>query len=331
MRESQSPSYLIYGAGALGSVFGGFLQKIGRQVVYAGRGNHFSAIQNNGLQITGIWGNYFVTPERIELLTNNCSKKFSIVLLCVKSKDTRKATSRAQHFLRNDGIMVSIQNGLDNWEAICKVVGKERTVGARVIFGAEILAPGLANVTVNADDVLLGEPFAQTNHHLLKILGADLNKSGIPSRIVTKDEIWGAIWGKVLYNCALNPLSALLEVPYGKLGENGSTRNIIRIVLEEIFQVMEAKGINVPYQSTEEYYNFLMEKQLPATLGHRASMLQDIMNGKKTEIDALNGAISRHAAELKIPTPYNDLLTALIKFKENRANERFAHENYIHK
>jgi 2-dehydropantoate 2-reductase len=184
--------------------------------------------------------------------------------------------------------------------------------------------PGVARVTVNADDVLLGEPFGTVNRLLLQSLQRDLTSSGIPARLVSKDDIWAAIWGKVIYNCALNPLGAILEVPYGKLGENEQTREIIKGVIREIFDVMRAKGVRSHCKDADEYYRFLMERQLPLTVGHRASMLQDITIGRRTEIDALNGAISRYAQELGIDTPYNDLLTSLIKFKEKPENQGLA-------
>jgi 2-dehydropantoate 2-reductase len=323
MKSGISPDYLIYGAGAIGSVLGGFLQTLGRSVTYVGRGEHFRAFSDRGLKISGIWGERRVLAEEMQMSTQIPAsptgvKKFSIILLCVKAKDTTTAATEAKMLLKEDGIIVSMQNGLNNWEAIARLVGENRTVGARVIFGAEILEPGHANVTVNADDVLLGEPFQAVNRSLLEALGADLSRSGIPCRIVSKDEIWAAIWGKVLYNCSLNPLGALLEVAYGDLGENEETRGIIKVIIEEIFRVLRAKGVTVPYQDADDYYHYLLEKQLPPTVGHRASMLQDIMLGRQTEIDALNGAISSYARDYGITTPYNDLLTALIKFKEKK-------------
>jgi 2-dehydropantoate 2-reductase len=323
MDQSQNPTYLIYGAGALGSVLGGFLQKIGRSVTYAGRGAHFQALQDHGLKITGIWGDHFIPPEEIIAHTNAESslKRFSTILLCVKSKDTKTAASQAAPLLQEDGIMVSIQNGLNNWEAISQEVGEEHTVGARVIFGAEIPIAGQARVTVNADDVLLGEPFRPVNRILLQTLQEDLRRSGIPARTVGKDEIWAALWGKVLYNCSLNPLGAILEVPYGKLGDNEETRNIIRIIIKEIFLVCQGLGVTLPYRNADDYYRYLLETQLPPTTAHRASMLQDIQAGRETEIEALNGAISRYAEKLGISTPCNDLLTNLIRFREKPQNQ----------
>ena len=319
MKAGYSPEYLIYGAGAIGSVLGGFLHKIGRPVTFVGRGEHFRAISENGLKVTGIWGEHFVPAKEVHTLSSkNPDKKFQVILLCVKSKDTEASAIDAAALLQDDGIMVSMQNGLNNWEALARHAGEDRTVGARVIFGAEIVKPGEAAVTVNADDVLLGEPFLPVNRIALETLQQDLARSGIPTRTANREEIWAAIWGKVLYNSSLNPLGALLEVPYGDLGNNENTREIIRIVIEEIFAVMRAKGVKVAYRDADDYYHYLLDRQLPPTVDHRASMLQDILKGRETEIDALNGAISLYARTYGIPTPYNDLLTALIKFKEKK-------------
>ena len=319
MPPRSSPEYLIYGAGAIGSVLGGFLHKIGCSVTLAGRGEHFRAISQRGLRVSGIWGEHYMPPEEVRTLSGQMDpKSFSVILLCVKSKDTLASAAEAAPLLQDDGIMISMQNGLNNWEAVAWQVREERTAGARVIFGAEITEPGRAKVTVNADDVLLGEPFQPVNRTLLEAVQQDVFSSGIPTRIVGKEEIWAALWGKVLYNCSLNPLGALLEVPYGRLGESAETREVIRMIIQEIFLVIRAKGIEVAYRDAEEYYHFLLDKQLPPTVDHRASMLQDILAGRRTEIDALNGAISEYARQYGMPAPYNDLLTSLIKFKEKK-------------
>lgn len=311
------PEYLIFGTGAIGSVFGGLLQDNGHSVSYIGRGSHFKAALKNGLKITGIWGEHYIPPTRIsEFDRPKTDKKFSVILLCVKSTDTSEAASQAAMLLEDDGIIVSMQNGLNNWETIARHAGKGRTVGGRVIFGSEIPEPGTARVTVNADDVLMGAPFASVNWTLLEKLAADLNSSGIPSRIVSSEEIFAALWGKVLYNSALNPLGAIMEVPYGELGKSAEMLEVMRNVMKEIFSVMELKGIKISFRNYDGYYHYFVEKLLPPTVGHRASMLQDIMNGRQTEIDALNGAIVQYAKELGIETPYNELLTNLVKFKE---------------
>ena len=322
MVDLSKPKYLIFGTGALGSVLGGFLQESGCDVTYVGRGEHFKAVQEKGLKITGIWGEHYIPAPEINGFSDptKIREKFSVILLCVKSMHTDEAAGQAEPLLEENGIMVSIQNGLNNWETIANHIGENSTVGARVIFGAEIPEPGVSKVTVIADKVLLGEPFGQVNRSLLETLSMDMNQAGIPTGIVSSEDIWSALWVKVLYNSALNPLSAILEVPYGKLGQSQETRKIMKNALEEIFQVMEKKGVRVPFKDSDDYYRFFIEKQLPPTADHHSSMLQDFARGKQTEIDALNGAISQYAKELGIETPYNDFLTALIRFKQRNVS-----------
>ncbi|HWQ20712.1 MAG TPA: ketopantoate reductase family protein [Methanotrichaceae archaeon] len=316
MVEEGKPEYLVFGMGAIGSVLAGLLSEAGCSVTCQGRGRHFRQAMDQGLKITGIWGEHYLPPGRMDEL--GAGEKFPVILLCVKSMHTLEAASQAAGLLEDDGIMVSMQNGLGNWETIASVVGRARTAGGRVIFGSEIPQPGVARVTVNADDVLMGPAFGEgaVNERLLSVLERDLRLGGIPARVVSAEEIKAALWGKVLYNSALNPLSAVLGVTYGELGESPEARQIMRGILGEIFLVMDGKGVRVPFSDAEDYYRYLIERQLPPTVSHRSSMLQDISSGRPTEIDALNGAICRYARDLGIEAPYNELLTRLIKFKE---------------
>jgi 2-dehydropantoate 2-reductase len=312
-----NPKFLVFGAGALGSVFGGFLLKSGCDLTFIGLGSHYEEILQNGIKITGIWGDHHINPIRgfrsaKELHAKG--EKFDIVLFCVKSIDSETTAADAASLLKPDGIMVSIQNGLNNVEMISKHAGNQRTVGGRIIFGVEIPKPGTVKVTVYADKVLFGEPFEPVNKLLLQALCEKLNTAGIPTEIVPN--IMAFIWGKVLYNSALNPLGAILGVAYGKLGENEETKSIMKKIIQEIFEILNAKRVRTPYRDYEDYFKVLIEKQLPPTREHHSSMFQDILHGRKTEIDALNGAIVQYGKELGIPTPYNELITNLIHFKE---------------
>jgi len=161
MIKGSSPGYLIYGAGAIGSVLGGFLHEAGAAVTFHGRGEHFRAMQESGLHITGIWGWHHIPAGEISVLDPSAAGAFPMILLCVKARDTLEAAAQAAPLLTDNGIMLSMQNGLNNWESIAGQVGQHRTAGSRIIFGSEIMEPGHVRVTVNADDVLLGEPFRQ--------------------------------------------------------------------------------------------------------------------------------------------------------------------------
>ncbi|MCK9378050.1 MAG: 2-dehydropantoate 2-reductase [Syntrophobacterales bacterium] len=303
--------YLVMGAGALGSVFGGLLQQHGHTVAFIGRGAHFEQITTRGLALDGIWGEFQVGP--VAPLSASAAE-FDVILLCVKSFDTQEACRRVRGLLAPRGLIVSVQNGLGNLEIIAREFGPARTIGARVIFGAQIIRPGLARVTVYAEPVLVGAMAPDFSHPSLDRLAADLNAAGIPTLKV--DNILTHLWGKVLYNCALNPLGAILGAPYGSLGDNLHTRELMRLIIEEIYRVAGARGVLLAPAEAAAYFKFFMEKLVPATAGHRPSMWQDLQAGRRTEIDALNGAICRYGQEVGMPTPYNDAISRLVRFLE---------------
>jgi 2-dehydropantoate 2-reductase len=300
------------GAGALGSVFGGFLANSGRTVAFLGRGEHFAHLKARGLTIDGIWGELRLGP----VLTPSAEPEalYDIILLCVKSFDTEEACRRIRPYLAPDGLVVSVQNGLGNLETIAREFGEARTIGARVIFGAQVKGPGTVTVTVYADQVLLGAISDLRLQAKLEAVAADLNTANIPTRLVP--DILTHLWGKVLYNCALNPLGAILGVPYGSLGDHPETRELMRRIIDEIYQVAAAKGVNLSLPTAAAYFQHFLERLVPPTAAHWPSMWQDVQAGRRTEIEALNGAICRYGQEAGVATPYNEAISRLMRFLE---------------
>jgi 2-dehydropantoate 2-reductase len=309
--------YLVVGTGALGSVFGGLLQHSGQSVSCIGRGPHFNHITARGLSIDGIWGDFSVGPLPAHSAP---SGRYEVILLCVKSFDTLEACRRVHGLLATQGLIVSVQNGLGNLEIIAKEFGPERTIGARVIFGAQVIRPGLVRVTVYAEPVLLGAIDPAYPREALTQVAKDLNRAAIPTRQV--DDILTHLWGKVLYNCALNPLGAILGVPYGALGNDPQSRQLMRLIIEEIYRVAGARGILLGHKDAPAYFTFFMENLVPATADHWPSMWQDLQAGRRTEIEALNGAICRYGEASGVPTPYNDAVSRLVRFLEHNTATR---------
>jgi len=309
-------NYLVMGAGALGSVFGGLLAEQGHDVTFVGLDEHLMAIQQKGLLIRGIWGDHVVPKVPVFYGTEGLRGTFDVVLLSVKSYHTEGVIRQTLPFMHEDTLVFSIQNGLGNWETIAKAVGWNRTVGARIIFGAEIDEPGTARVTVYADKVLIGSPTGDVPTDRIRQVCEDFCGSGIPTEVSGRIESF--LWGKVLYNCSLNALGAIMNVPYGRLGEVTEVRAVMRRIIDEIFLVAQAKGVSMVYSGPEDYWRVLLEKQLPPTAAHRSSMLQDMERGRLTEIDSLNGAVARYGRELSLDTPVNETITAIIKGIESK-------------
>lgn len=302
--------YLIMGMGALGTVFGGLLRHAGHPVSFLGRGAHFERLKSKGGRIDGIWGEYRLGPVTLP----QPGELYDVILLCVKSFDTALAVRQAAPWAAPDGLVLSLQNGLGNVEVIAREFGARRTVGGRVIFGAQVTEPGQVTVTVYADMVLLGAVAPAAPAEKLAEVVADFNEAGIPTAAVA--DILTHLWGKVLYNCALNPLGAILGVPYGALAEHPETRELMRLIIAEIYQVAAAKKVVLKFPTAVAYFQHFLEDLVPPTAAHRPSMWQDLKAGRRTEIEALNGAIRRYGRELGLPTPYNDTLTRLVRFLE---------------
>lgn len=314
---------LVAGAGALGCVFGGFLHKAGHRVTLLGRAAQIEAIASEGLLIEGLWGEHQLTGLQLATQAADVSGPFGAILITVKSYDTRALATAVAPLLAPEGVAISLQNGLGNVETLNDVVGGHRVLAGRVIFGAEAGAPGRVRVTVYADPVLIGvwRPAAQPQLATMARLWAErFAAAGIPSAY--SDDIEAALWGKVLYNAALNPLGALLGVHYGALGEDAHTRAIMDLVIDEAFRVAVAEGVALPWASAAAYRTVFYDRLIPATYHHRSSMLQDLERGRPTEIEAINGEVWKRGATHGIVAPANELLTRFVRAREALGGRR---------
>ena len=311
---------LVLGAGAIGSVFGGFLAKSGNQVILFGRDHCITPINDLGLSIEGIWGKHHVTSikgySNLNKIARHEGTSFDLVLLTVKSYDTRNVLEHYAHTFGKSTLAVSLQNGLGNLEIMEELLGNDKVIGGRVIFGAELIEPAKVKVTVYADKVVLGPLVDGVTLNKVREICKLLDTSGIPT--THTDEITKYIWDKVLYNSALNALSCLLEVNYGKLLENPEAKTLMKDIISEVFIFLHNTDIATDWKDAETYCTHLFTQLIPPTQGHFSSMLQDIRSGKKTEIDALNGKIVSLAKEVGFDLPANRVLTSLVKAKRNQ-------------
>lgn len=301
---------LIMGAGALGSVFGGFLSNL-NEVTLVGRDPHISKINRDGLRITGIWGEHLFSDLKAFIEVNEGIRTQDLIMITTKSYNTREAVEEIRPLVGENTLVMSMQNGIGNEETIAGIVGMDKTAGGMAIFGAQFVKPGHVKVTVYASECLV----SPLNGDIEKAeeIAENFSKAGIPT--LPSDDIVRDKWMKAFYNIALNPLSAILKVRYGALGDHKETKQVMRGLLDEAFEVAKAEGIKMKF-SSEGYFKYLLEKQLPPTANHRSSMLQDIERGKKTEIDYLNGAIVELGKKHQIKRPINKTIVNLIKVLE---------------
>jgi 2-dehydropantoate 2-reductase len=315
-RVADREPILVAGAGALGSIVGGLLAASGWPVTLLGRRAQLDAVRAHGLSIDGLFGTHRV--RGLECVTDAADLRgpYAAILLTVKSYDTAAMAAAVAPFLAPDGVLVSLQNGLGNVEAAERVLGAGRVLGARVIFGAELVAPGHTRVTVYADPVLIGTLDGRGSAAAERWAGA-LAAAGIPAE--PTPELLAELWGKVIYNAALNPLGALLAMRYGEVAAHPDTRAILETVIEEAFSVARADDVALRWPNAMAYRDVFYGRLVPATADHWPSMLRDLERGRPTEIDAMNGYIAARGAVHGVPAPVNATLTRLVRARTGRA------------
>ncbi len=313
-------SILIAGAGAIGSIVGGMLHDAGRDVTLLGRPAHMEAIAREGLKISGLLGDRTVAGIKLADDPAKLGKQFGLILCTAKSYDTESIAAALADRLTDDGVIVSMQNGLGNIESLIERFGRRRVLGARVIFGAEIPSPGCAHVTVFAQPVAIGPAPAIHREDSpalaarARAIAAMLDAAGVPT--VSVEDITPVLWAKILYNVALNPLGALLQQTYGALAGDPDVRAIMDRAIEEAFAVARAIGVALPYSSAAEYRKVFYEQLIPPTASHRPTMLHDLHVRARTDIGALNGKIVELADQHGLDAETNRMLTRLIRAAE---------------
>ena len=312
---------LLYGAGAVGLGLASCLLKNGQQVDLIGREETVTALQHNGLQRTGLFGEFTAAPESFgaySSLSELPQTDYDFILVCTKSFDTRTSAEQiaAILFLNNASTpIVLCQNGWGNAEIFAEQFPKARIKSGRVITGFRRPQKYQVDITVHADAIHLGSLF-DDDVSGLETLSAAIDAGGIPCAVtstISKD-----LWAKMLYNCMLNGLSTVFDVPYGLLGESPHTRELMESIAQEVYAVMTAAGYATHWASAEDYIATFYKHQLPPTYNHEPSMLQDIRAGRRTEIDALNGAVVQLGQQHEVPTPTNNTVTRMIQFMENK-------------
>ena len=317
--NNRTMKILIYGGGSVGLGLAGCLIKAGGELDIIAREQTVSALRINGLAWRGIFGEYHAPPDTFEaftLLKDVPAKTCDYILVCVKSFDSHYAAkdlAENKTLFGEETKIVLFQNGWGNAEIFASFFPQERMYSARVITGFRRPKKNEVEITVHADAVHIGSLFGLDLSPVEKLCEL-IDRGGIPCE--KTDDIAGDLWAKMLYNCALNPLGAILDVPYGGLAANEFTRAIMNNIVEEVFEVMQKAGYKTHWQSAADYLTVFYQRLVPHTAKHKSSTLQDILAQKKTEIEALNGAVTKLAEQYGISVPYNTVVYNMVRFME---------------
>ncbi|NYZ79493.1 2-dehydropantoate 2-reductase [Candidatus Micrarchaeota archaeon] len=286
----------ILGAGAIGSSCGAMLSGK-NDVTLIGDKKHVDAINEKGLVVKG--GMEGVLRIKADTQIREIPEN-SLIILTTKVHDSQKALEGVAKLLREDTTILILQNGIGNEELVKAVVGNKPHLERGVLhFGAEFLKPG--EVTIMKGWVVLG------NTEKSREIANLFNGSGLETRLV--DDLKKDVWKKLVTNCVINPLTAILEIRDYEIVVP-SLDKLRHGIVHECIQVARAEGVEFDGGFAEA-----VDKEV-AGLKNYSSMHQDLMKGKKTEIDFLNGKIVEIGEKHAIPTPMNEALVCMIKYLE---------------
>jgi len=309
MTQPQSwPKIAVVGAGAVGGYFGGLLARAGASVVMIGRPAFVEAVTKNGLFLDTI---YFQESVRVEVSKElSAARGAEIVLFCVKTTDNAITARALAPLLAPGAIVLSLQNGVDNVEQIRAAAGMD-ALPTVVYVAASVPEPGRVK-HAGRGDLVVGPPSEKTER-----IAALFARANVPCRI--SQNIEGELWTKLVWNCALNAVSALGRAKYGQIAASADVWKVVETAVYEVLAVAHAAGIQPP--GLEDPKAALAGALKIATQMAEAfsSTGQDLNRGKRTEIDSLNGYVARRAAELGVPAPVNHALYALVKLVEGRS------------
>ena len=292
---------VIVGAGAIGSLFGALLAKK-NTVVLVGRALHITAIQHNGLNITGKT-HLHVKPSAVESI-KDVSIPVNLVILTVKSYDTETAIKQIVPLIQDETVVMSLQNGLNNIEKMEHRFDKDKILAGVTTHGAIFSKSGIIRHT-GRGKTILGELNGSQSKRLKAIVHL-FNEVGIETQ--ASDDIMKEIWVKVIINSCINPLTAFFTCKNGYLLENPLLEKTVEIICKESTAIAQAEGISV---STLDMIQRTKEV-IKDTAHNYSSMLQSVLQGKKTEIESINGKLIRIGKQHRIDTSLNKILIELV-------------------
>ena len=293
----------VVGAGAMGSLFGGLLAESGAEVwLFDIWAEQIAAINQNGLNIEKDGH-----PRRVHIKATTDPdhiEKADLVIVFVKSPQTRPAADIAGKLVGSKGLVLTLQNGMGNANIIAETVADDRIVAGTTAHGATLLAPGRIR-HAGTGATIIGMWAGKNLDHADRI-ACVMTKAGIETEVV--QNVQSVIWNKLLINVGINAITALTGIKNGQILDLEITQNLLQAAVEEAMSVTRAQGIQVDENTVEHVFQVAK-----ATGANRSSMGQDVDNKRLTEIDAINGAVVRIAEKLGLKVPVNLTLTALVK------------------
>lgn len=294
----------VFGAGGVGGYFGGLLARSGAEVTFVARGEHLRALQARGLVLRTVRESFTIPVKATD--KPRTIGPVDLVLFCVKSYDTESAGRALPDLLAPGGVVLTLQNGIDNEQKLEAIAGKGRVLGGAAYILSTITEPGVITQTGGACKIAFGELDGSSTERARRILEA-CQRAGFPCELTTN--IWKVLWEKFLFICALGGMTAVTRLSLGEILGQPETREMFREIMAEIHALARAAVVALEEDLVRRMLTFAeaLDK------GTRSSLYHDLATGRRLELDALNGKVVELGQRHHVPTPMNFAITACLR------------------
>ena len=299
--------FAIIGAGAVGGFYGALLKRAGSDVTFIARGAHLEAIRSNGLRVVGPLVDFTVRTAA----ESDASKVGPVdaVMLAVKTYDNDTALPMLTHLVGPQTVVLTLQNGVDSPDEVAAVVGKAATLAGPTYIATAVEAPGVIRQTGTHRRVVFGEyfePGAAVSDRVRRIeevmKAADIHAEAVA-------DARGPLWEKFIYLAPFASFTAAARLPIGPLWEHQGTRETFLSAVGEVEAVARASGVAVAADTDKKIAAYI--DSIPPTT--RSSMLIDLSQGKRIEVESLTGSVVRRGKALGVPTPMMAALYSVLR------------------
>jgi 2-dehydropantoate 2-reductase len=303
--EEEQMKVAVYGPGGVGGYVGARLAQAGVDVHLIGRGDHLRALREHGLELRSVAGDAHVdlpaTDDPREVGTCDA------VLCCVKSFDTADVAARLPPLLGDDGCVVSLQNGVDNEDVLADAVGRERVLGGVAYIFSTIGEPGVVGHTGGPAKIVFGELDGRRSDRAERLLDACERAPELAFELSEAIEI--DIWVKAAFICAQAGLTATTRLPLGDIREVEESWTLYRRVIEEVWAVADARGVDLPDDTVERWMAFAEKLEADSY----SSLHYDLTHDKQIELEGLHGAVVRAGEEEGVDVPMTAAIYAVLR------------------
>ena len=293
----------VYGAGGVGGYFGGRLAQAGADVHFIARGAHLRARREHGLRVRSVKGDFEipvpVTDDPAEV--GWCD----FVLFCVKTFDTDAAAARLGPLVGDGSAVMSLQNGVENVDKLARAVGDEHVMGGAAFIFAQIAEPGVIAHTGGPASITFGELDGRASERAQRLLSC-CEQAGFAAEL--SDSIKTVLWAKLAFICAQAGLTAAVRLPIGEIRTAAAAWAAFSRLVAEVCAVAAAEGRPVPQAARERA--LALAQALPDSF---SSLHDDLVAGRRMELEALHGFVVRRAAQHGLAVPTSEVVYAILQ------------------